>query len=149
FFVSFTAYGNWLHGDDRGSVDRWHNIIGEPTLVGDEDLERREYEALKQPPMEFDESHRIAIQDAIVEVCAHREWRLIALHVRTKHVHAVVVADTTPERVMNDFKAYATRKLRERRLVDEHRRVWTRHGSTRYLNDEAALAGAARYVIEE
>src|SRR2546426_5533490 len=50
---------------------------------------------------------------------------------------------------MNDFKAYATRKLRERGLVDDQRRVWTRHGSTRYLNDDAPLDRASQYVIEE
>ena len=22
YFITFTCYGNWLHGDERGSVDR-------------------------------------------------------------------------------------------------------------------------------
>ena len=29
-FLTFRTYGTWLHGDARGSVDRFHNVPGEP-----------------------------------------------------------------------------------------------------------------------
>ena len=148
YFISFTGYGNWLHGDDRGSVDREHNLPGEPIMLGDEMREHRAFEQSDHPAVSLDKDRRRAVQDAIVEVCEHRGWALLALHVRPEHVHVVVAADATPERVMNDFKAYATRKLRARGCVENERRVWTRHGSTRYLNDEQALAQACEYVIE-
>jgi len=149
FLITFTCYGTWLHGDERGSVDDAHNIPGTPTLLGDERRERAEFERLAQPPLYLDAPERRVVQEAIVEVCRHRGWRLIALHVRRTHLHAVVAADVTPERVMNDFKAYATRRLRERGLVDEDRRVWTRHGSTRYLNGETSFRRAIEYVVDE
>ena len=39
-------------------------------------------------------------------------WRkLLAAHVRTNHVNVVVEAEVPPEKVMNDFKAYASRSL--------------------------------------
>ena len=25
YFISFRTYGTWLHGDERGSIDRFHN----------------------------------------------------------------------------------------------------------------------------
>lgn len=28
FFLTWSAYGNWLHGDTKGSVDRNHNSYG-------------------------------------------------------------------------------------------------------------------------
>jgi hypothetical protein len=30
YFFTFRAYGTWLHGDERGSVDRFHNQYGTP-----------------------------------------------------------------------------------------------------------------------
>ncbi len=55
------------------------------------------------------------------------------MHVRTNQVHAVVEAEVSPEKVMNDFKSYASRNL-NRLLHDEpHRRRWARDGSTRWL----------------
>ena len=32
YFITFRAYGTWLHGDERGSVDRLHNTFGSPSL---------------------------------------------------------------------------------------------------------------------
>ena len=149
YFITFTCYGNWLHGDDRGSVDRDHNLPGEPIMLGDEMREHRAFEKSKHSAVTLDEDRRRAVQDAIIEVCEHRGWSLLALHVRPEHVHVVVAADTTPERVMNDLKAYGTRKLRKRDLVDADALVWTRHGSTRYLNDEQGVVGACDYVVEQ
>jgi hypothetical protein len=28
YFITFTTYGTWLHGDERGSVDKGHNRVG-------------------------------------------------------------------------------------------------------------------------
>ncbi len=149
YLITFTTYGTWLQGRELGSADpKRHNIPGEPYLVGDEDEERRQFARLKHEPTELDEAQRITVQDAIVDVCRHRGWTLHALHVRSNHLHAVVSADATPEKVMTDFKAYATRRLREESLVDGERKVWTRHGSTRYLKTSGSVEGAIRYTVD-
>ena len=149
YLLTFTTYGTWLHGDARGSVDPLHNLPGTPVLHGDEQREREEHERLATPTVTLDGARRHAVQEAIIGVCSHRGWRLFALHVRTTHVHAVISADTPPERVMNDLKAYATRRLRESELLREADRLWTRHGSTRYLHGEASKLAAVRYVVED
>ena len=148
YLITFTTYGNWLHGDQRGSVDRTHNLPGADQLIGDEERERQEFAALKHPPVTLDGPQRQVVADAIREVCRHRGWDLLALNVRTNHVHAVVVADAAPERAMVDFKAYATRHLRDAGLVPAEARVWTRHGSTRHLNDDQSVKLAVEYVVE-
>ena len=43
-------------------------------------------------------------------VCVRRGWSLLAAHVRSNHVHTVVEAEVPPERVMGDFKTYASRR---------------------------------------
>jgi REP element-mobilizing transposase RayT len=93
------------------------------------------------------EEMRITVQSAIVGVCEHRTWRLLALHVRTNHTHAVVAASAAPERVINDFKSYATRALRRAGLVGQGARIWSRHGSTRYLWKPDEVTAAIDYAV--
>jgi hypothetical protein len=69
---------------------------------------------------------------------------MLAAHVRSNQVHVVVEADQTPERVMNDFKAYASRSLN---VLEPNRRRWVRHGSTRYLWSHEEVSAAVEYVL--
>ena len=50
YVITFRSYGIWLHGDRRGSVNRFHNRHGNPTA------------ATK------------AIEEAIRETCKKRQW---------------------------------------------------------------------------
>jgi REP element-mobilizing transposase RayT len=145
--ISWTCYGHWLHGNQRGSVDTEHNALDEPWLDSDPERERAEREAMTQPAYVLDEPRRRVVLDAIREVCNHRGWTLHAVHVRALHVHVVVTGEATPERMMNDFKAYASRALNRAGLDDSTRKRWTRHGSTRYINDPHYLHAAVGYVL--
>jgi len=53
----------------------------------------------------------------------------------------------TPEKIMTDLKAWSTRRLREAGVVSADRRVWTKHGSTRYLFEQSSVERAADYVV--
>jgi hypothetical protein len=33
--ITFRCYGTWLHGDQRGSIDRFHNAYKSPPRSGD------------------------------------------------------------------------------------------------------------------
>ena len=70
------------------------------------------------------------------------------MHVRTNHVHVVVEAPVTPERVLIELKAYASRKLNESGLDTSERRRWSRHGSTRYLWQREEVEAAIVYVAD-
>lgn len=50
---------------------------------------------------------------------------------------------------MNDFKAYASRRLSRMGLDGPHRRRWSRHGSTRWLWRREHVSAAVRYVVDE
>jgi len=73
---------------------------------------------MDQPACHLDQIRRGVVLQAIPEVCGDRGWNLPAAHVRSNHVHTVVEAETEPERVMNDFKAYASRRLTRMSLDD-------------------------------
>ena len=95
----------------------------------------------------LDSASRDVVLKAIRAVCIRRSWDLLAAHVRTNHVHAVVCADAEPQRVMVDFKAYASRALNEAGLGGRGRKRWSRHGSTRYLWERENVRDAVAYVL--
>jgi REP element-mobilizing transposase RayT len=103
---------------------------------------------LKETPFVLDSQARVLTLNAILAVCAHRQWIAHAVHVRTNHVHAVITAEARPERILSDFKAYCTRTLRSKILDLERRRYWTEHGSTRYLWNQVSVRAAVAYVLD-
>ncbi len=149
FLISWTCYGQWLHGDGRGSVDIEHHVFGEPWLPADPARFQEERARMIQPPYVLDTPRRRLVLQAIRGVCSHRGWTLHAVHVRPSHVHVVVSGDQTPERMMNDFKAYASRALNAANLDSPERKRWTRHGSTRHIDDVTHLAAAVHYVLHK
>ena len=108
YLITFSCYGCHLHGSESGSVDRGHNAFRTPVLGVNSTRLAAESERMYQTPYNLDLVRRNAVLVAIREVCAHRGWRLLAVHVRTTHVHAVDEAEVPPERVMGAFKAYAS-----------------------------------------
>lgn len=150
YFITFTTYGTWLHGRDAGSVDCAHNTPGTPFLPGNPNREAARRGAMRQAPYELDESRRTVVLRTIQEVASYRRWKLWAVHVRSNHVHVVVTAPAAnPEKVMSDFKAWASRRLREALAEPADRNRWTEHGSTRWVNTEETLEAAIKYVVEE
>ena len=68
---------------------------------------------------------------------------------RATRFHVVVTAKQCPERVMNDLKAYASRRLRDAGFDGNRRKRWARHGSTLYLWKAKDVDTAVRCVVYE
>ncbi len=147
YFITFTAYGVWLHGREIGSVDKQHNEPGTPFLPPDPIQEAQMRANMRETAYILDTHRRQIILKTIQEVAMHRKWHLLACHIRTTHVHVVVTADTNPEKVMSDFKAYASRRLKEQLGEAADCKRWTQHGSTRYLWNEESVAAAVAYTL--
>jgi REP element-mobilizing transposase RayT len=148
YFITFTCYGTWLHGDERGSkFRRGHSRVVD---LGANEA-RRQYSAqrLQNAPIKLYRPMRAVVDAAIREACAFKAWRLAALNVRTNHVHLVVSADRHADVVMRTVKARATFRLREVGLVEAGSPVWTEHGSTIWLWTEQQMTAACRYVLEQ
>ena len=146
YLITFRAYGTWLHGDSRGSVDRFHNRYGAPLIPANRRWQQHNERALKRPPVQLTARRRAAIEAAIRETCEIRKWRLWAQNVRTNHVHSVVTANCDPEIVLNAFKANATRKMRESGCWQSGKTPWVKKGSKRRLWNEKDLIAAIVYV---
>jgi len=113
YLITFRTYGTWLHGDRRGSVDRFHNIYGTPYLPPGPSRQRYERKLMKMPPVKLDSRRRAAVRRSLQETCSKRKWKLWVSNVRSNHVHSVVTAQCRSLTVLNVLKAHATRTMRE------------------------------------
>ena len=148
YLITIRTFGTWLHGDERHSVDRHgRNIYGTPDISPNQKLEEIMKSELKQSPVVLNDSQRKAAKSAIRELCEQRGYFLQAINVRSNHAHAVVSAQTKPERIADAFKAFATKKLREENLCPKGLRIWSRGRSRRYLWKPRHVAKAIDYVV--
>lgn len=149
YFITFACYGTHLHGAESGSVDRAHNQYGSRLLNSHPERVAVERRRMDQAPYLLDADRRVVVLEALREVCSHRDWGLLAAHVRTNHVHVVVEGTAPPENMMNAFKSYASRRLNSMGVDGSDRKRWAHHGSTRWLWKDENVQEAMRYVIEE
>lgn len=146
YFITFTTYGTWLHGDERGFV-----IEGTPGIQrSNPALLKESQEKMTQPPMTLSPEMRQCVERAIREYAAEKQWTVLALNVRYNHVHLVIRAvNFTPEQVMKGVKTRATTNLKVMQFADRERKIWSHHGSTKYVFDEDYLQNAVRYTEEQ
>jgi REP element-mobilizing transposase RayT len=141
YFITWTTYGAWLPGDKRG----WRKSgAGEQTpqpLLADWSRDR-----MLGGPVTLDQPQRARVVEICRRHAAIRGWELHAIAVRTNHVHLVVTADAPPDKVRDQFKANATRVLRQGPDAIEAEKIWTRGGDTQIVDRE--LNTVIAYVTE-
>ena len=69
YLITFRCYGTWLHGDERGSVDRKHNLYGTPKIPVSPSLQRSDAKQLTNPTIVLLARHRQVIEQTIMDVC--------------------------------------------------------------------------------
>ncbi|MBK8304895.1 MAG: transposase [Pyrinomonadaceae bacterium] len=146
--ITFRCYGTWLHGDERGSIDRHNNKYGDPKYPPTAHWNQISSDRLKHAPVKLDAQRRKAVEDAIRETCERRGWTLLAISVRTNHLHVVVmIGSKEPELVLIALKANATRQMRENGCWPHEHSPWSEKGSKRRLWNDRSVANAVDYVI--
>jgi REP element-mobilizing transposase RayT len=96
---------------------------------------------------------RLIVSQTIRDHCRIRNWRLHAINVRTNHIHVVVTADRDPDEVMNQFKAWCSRRLSESAGLTTQvaakagrRRWFTEGGDKEVIDDDRYFHNAVTYV---
>lgn len=147
-FISFRCYGTWLHGDERGSINRSNNQYQSPYIEPNAGWNEYNATKLKDEPNVLSAAQREVTESAVREVCEFRRWALHAISVRTNHVHTVVsIGESSSKAALNAFKAYATRHLRKDSLWKFTHSPWSDKGSRRRIGNEQGLERAINYVV--
>ena len=72
FFLTWTTYGTWLPGDERGWNRKHDGKIQEPNP----ELEAAARKAMTESEFYLDESHRTIVKATIEQHCHIRGWHL-------------------------------------------------------------------------
>lgn len=109
FLLTWTTYGSWLPGDERGWAEK-------PGRFREPDSSRAmsARQRMTEPEVTLGCEQRRIVEGTIADHCQIRRWHLHACCCRTQHVHVVVsAANRKPDDVMDQFKAWCTRRLKE------------------------------------
>jgi REP element-mobilizing transposase RayT len=146
YFLTWTTYGTWLPGDERG----WYAKPG-IWSPGDARLQQWSELLMTEDAFRLNPHQRSIVEAAIEQHCQYRGWLFHAVHARSNHVHALVTATSVdPDIVLTQFKARCTRKLREAYPeLKDRQHHWTENGSKRKVFTEPALQDVLAYVVEQ
>ena len=160
WFLTWTTYGTWLPGDERGFVspkfegdtpERRNNEPGRPYDEGRPDLRRIAESQLAGDPVRLTRAQAEVVRRQFEETARYRGWQLLAGAIMANHVHVVVgvPGDPDPSALLRDFKSYASRALNLRDRASVRPRWWTEQGSKRKIADWDTLETVLRYVREQ
>lgn len=144
FFITWTAYGTHLQGDERGWRRRGRGVQAPQPRLAEWRRQRLKHDILLLSPDE-----RRVVEYECEQHCQLREWYVWALNARSTHVHVVATAAGVSGKIVRDqLKANATRGLRQQwpRFCD--RPVWTAGGDWVCINSEDDLEQVCLYVRE-
>lgn len=160
WLITWTCYGHWLPGDERGfvgnvrdsaSVQVVHNV---PGTLYDADMPRLESwvrQHMTGSPVTLGLPEAEALIAQYQETAWVRRWSLEAASVMYNHTHVVVgvPGDPDPQSILETLKSWATRAVKKLRPLPSNGAFWTAKGSKRKLPDELALRGAVIYVVKK
>ena len=145
YLLTWTTYGSWLPGDDRGWVDR-----GGVVRQGNPHLRRVAAKRLVGACTSLTSHQRGLVVRCVAAHARVRGWMVHAVQCRVQHVHVVISAPgCRPQRVITELKARSSRMLNAAEGEPSARpaqRWWTRGGSARKVFDERGLENVVTYV---
>ncbi len=160
WFLTWTTYGTWLPGDERGFVspkfegdepERRNNIVGVSYDSGRPELRKLALAKLVGGPVLLTKAQAGILRGQFEETATHRMWVIVAGAVMNNHVHLVVgvKVDPDPSGLMRDFKSYGSRALNRRFPKPESGTWWTEQGSKRKVKDAPHFAAVVNYVLRQ
>jgi hypothetical protein len=153
--ITWTCYGTWLPGDERGHVSTTfdprtgysprQNVPGTDYTAGDPRAKVQARTLQKQPTVWLTPAQAFRVAETLVAAAMARGWFIPRAAVMPNHVH--VVAWDCPNdgpAVRRVLKGTTQAALSE--FTGQGRTWWTTGGSDRYKNDAQAVENAVNYV---
>ena len=160
WLITWTTYGTWLAGDERGFVSNVYSDDGGPevrhNIVGTEcdraitGLERYVRDRMLDDPFYLNEEQARTMIEQYLETSRIRKFELCAAAVMSNHTHLLLGApgDPDPDELRELYKSWATRALKKRWKPPASGTFFTAKGSVRKKEGDA-IPVAAIYVARK
>ena len=147
YFITWTTYGTWLPGDERGWLKKGSPIVQAP----DSRRQTAAEDAMTGDCVVLTTEQRKLLHAVIVKHCEIPRWILHACNVRTNHIHVVVSAAIIGTEIRRQLKSWCNRRLSEDAgLIGSgrhgQRRWFTEKGDIKWVDDEDGLQDVIHYV---
>lgn len=153
--LTWTTYGTWLPGDERGYVSHtlestgdWlprENIPGTPYAKAHERTHRLAQTAQKGETVWLTSELARVAAEALIAAASERGWKIARGSIMAGHLH-LVVSDCPNDGPAVRRILKGNSQVALSRHNGKPQRWWTAGGSDRYKNDDQAIANAIEYV---
>jgi len=153
--ITWTTYGTWLPGDQRGFVSRVpstqsphpiHNMPGEKCDANDPRAMASALERLEGTPVYLSPDQGETVLLSVASACGRHGIEPLAVAVMANHVHVLGQTQRTKDELLKLLKGNASRALNVRYTLKDTPRWFTKGGSVRYIKSCEDLTAAIEYV---
>ena len=138
YMVTWTTYGSWLPGDERGYVANGQ------ILQGDLKTLQRNKKRLKSQAVKLNKKEIQLVRQTILNEAKENGHKILALAVCTNHVHLTAIPNTKSiEDIVGRYKSITTCALWKLGLKG---RIWTKGYDKRFCFSEGELTQRVQYV---
>ena len=159
--LTWTTYGQWLPGDERGSVTRIQmpgedkrveeDQFGTPRTPAIPGLNRAAKNNLTGNPVLLTKPQAEQLLLQFHETCDYRKWLLVATAIMANHSHVLIGVpdDPDPEDLLRDLKSWGSRRLNKLFGRLQSGTWWTESGSRRKKGNMAAILNTIEYIARQ
>jgi valyl-tRNA synthetase len=153
--LTWTTYGTWLPGEDRGSVSRapradgtqsLRNLPGEPYDRDDPQRQAAATERRQGKPLRLTPNHAPVLLSCIADTCQRHGIELLAIAILPNHVHVLCQGEQHGAEMLQVIKGNASRRLNRQFMLEGSPRWWTKSGSRRRIKGGVDLTAAIDYL---
>ena len=138
YMLTWTCYGTWLQGDERGWIKDGRQFTGNAAL------REANLEQMREQVRRLGAEEKAVVREALTDKAVELGQEVVALSVFSNHMHILLRwIDRPVARVAQMYKRAGTTALRK---IGVAGKVWGRGYSVRYCFNEKDLARLAAYV---
>ena len=138
YMVTWTTYGTWLQGDERGYVKDGK------ILEKNDELNLINQKLQKYPAFKLNSEQKQIVKKAVLEEAQRINHKIFAIAVYSNHLHIVAgVSEESIEQTVHRYKYSATLALRK---FGKEKRIWSKGFDKRFCFTNEELERKIKYV---
>jgi len=138
YMVTWTTYGTWLQGDERGYVKNG-KILAQNDKLRSANRRQQKYSTVR-----FNSEQKQIVQNSIIKEAQRINHKMFAIAVCSNHVHLVAgISEESIEQAVHRYKYSATLALRK---LGTDGKIWSKGFDKRFCFTDRELENKIKYV---